>query len=130
MLIKIPVSAGELIDKITILEIKKIKINDKLKLALIKKEHKYLKDILIAKIKLTKPVKENYSLLKKINLMLWDIEDKKRNAEKNRKFDKTFISLARKVYIYNDKRAEVKSIINNITGSDIVVDGGWLSKGL
>jgi hypothetical protein len=120
MLIKIPVSAGELIDKITILEIKKIKINDKLKLALIKKEHKYLKDILIAKIKLTKPVKENYSLLKKINLMLWDIEDKKRNAEKNRKFDKTFISLARKVYIYNDKRAEVKSIINNITGSDIV----------
>lgn len=120
MLIKIPVSVGELIDKITILEIKKIKINDKLKLALIKKEHKYLKDILIAKIKLTKPVKENYSLLKKINLMLWDIEDKKRNAEKNRKFDKTFISLARKVYIYNDKRAEVKSIINNITGSDIV----------
>ena len=120
MLIKIPVSAGELIDKITILEIKKIKINDKLKLTLINKEHKYLKDILIAKIKLTKPVKENYSLLKKINLMLWDIEDKKRKAEKNKKFDKTFISLARKVYIYNDKRAEVKSIINNITGSDIV----------
>ena len=120
MLIKIPVSTGELIDKITILEIKKIKINDKLKLALINKEHKYLKDILIAKIKLTKSVKENYSLLKKINSMLWDIEDKKRKAEKNKKFDKTFISLARKVYIYNDKRAEVKSIINNITGSDIV----------
>lgn len=120
MLIKIPVSTGELIDKITILEIKKIKINDKLKLTLINKEHKYLKDILTAKIKLTKPVKENYSLLKKINSMLWDIEDKKRKAEKNKKFDKTFISLARKVYIYNDKRAEVKSIINNITGSDIV----------
>ena len=120
MLIKIPVSTGELIDKITILEIKKIKINDKLKLTLINKEHKYLKDILITKIKLTKPVKENYSLLKKINSMLWDIEDKKRKAEKNKKFDKTFISLARKVYIYNDKRAEVKSIINNITGSDIV----------
>ena len=120
MLIKIPVSAGELIDKITILEIKKIKISDKLKLTLINKEHKYLKDILITKIKLTKPVKENYSLLKKINSMLWDIEDKKRKAERNKKFDKTFISLARKVYIYNDKRAEVKSIINNITGSDIV----------
>jgi hypothetical protein len=120
MLIKIPVSTGELIDKITILEIKKIKINDKLKLTLINKEHKYLKDILIANIKLTKPVKENYSLLKKINSMLWDIEDKKRKAEKNKKFDKTFISLARKVYIYNDKRAEIKSIINNITGSDIV----------
>jgi len=52
--------------------------------------------------------------------MLWEIEDKKRNAEKNQKFDKTFISLARKVYIYNDKRAEVKSIINKITDSDIV----------
>ena len=120
MLIKIPVSTGELIDKITILEIKKIKVNDKLKLGSIKKEHKYLKDILIAKVKLTKLVKENYSLLKKINLILWDIEDKKRNAEKNQKFDKTFISLARKVYIYNDKRAEVKSILNKITGSDIV----------
>ena len=120
MLIKIPVSIGELIDKITILEIKKIKVNDKLKFGLIKKEHKYLKDILITKVKLTKLVKENYSLLKKINLKLWDIEDKKRNAEKNQKFDKAFISLARKVYIYNDKRAEVKSILNKITGSDIV----------
>ena len=120
MLIKIPVSVGELIDKVTILEIKKIKINDKLELGLIKKEHKYLKDILITKIQLTKPVKENYSLLKKINMILWDIEDKKRNAEKNQKFDKKFISLARNVYIYNDKRAEVKSIINKITGSDIV----------
>ena len=120
MIIKIPVSTGELIDKITILEIKKIKINDKLKLSFIRKEHKCLKDILIKKIKLTKPVKENYSLLKKINIMLWEIEDKKRNAEKNQKFDKTFISLARKVYIYNDKRAEVKSIINKITDSDIV----------
>ena len=120
MIIKIPISTGELIDKITILEIKKIKINDKLKLGFIRKEHKCLKDILIKKIKLTKPVKENYSLLKKINMMLWEIEDKKRNAEKNKKFDKTFISLARKVYIYNDKRAEVKSIINKITDSDIV----------
>jgi len=120
MIIKIPVSTGELIDKITILEIKKIKINDKLKLSFIRKEHKCLKDILIKKIKLTKPVKENYSLLKKINMMLWEIEDKKRNAEKKQKFDKTFISLARKVYIYNDKRAEVKSIINKITDSDIV----------
>ena len=120
MLIKIPVSVGELIDKVTILEIKKIKINDKLKLGLIKKEHKYLKDILITKIQLSKSVKENYSLLKKINMILWDIEDKKRNAEKNQKFDKKFISLARNVYIYNDKRAEVKSIINKITGSDNV----------
>tara|TARA_B100000795_G_C22625397_1_gene370499 strand:+ start:324 stop:710 length:387 start_codon:yes stop_codon:yes gene_type:complete len=120
MLIKIPVSTGELIDKITILEIKKLKINDKLKLISINKEHKYLKDILTKKIKITKVIKNNFTLLKDINLILWDIEDKKRNAEKNKKFDKTFISLARKVYIYNDKRAEVKSIINKMTGSDII----------
>lgn len=120
MLIKIPVSTGELIDKITILEIKKLKINDQLKLISINKEHKYLKDILTKKIKITKVIKNNFTLLKDINLILWDIEDKKRNAEKNKKFDKSFISLARKVYIYNDKRAEVKSIINKMTGSDII----------
>jgi len=99
MLIKIPVSTGELIDKITILEIKKIKINDKLKLTLINKEHKYLKDILITKIKLTKPVKENYSLLKKINSMLWDIEDKKRKAEKIKNLIKHLFLLLEK-YIF------------------------------
>ena len=94
MLIKIPVSTGELADKITILEIKKIKIKDKLKLTDIKKEHKYLK--------------------------LWDIEDAKRKAERNKNFGKSFISLARKVYIFNDKRAQIKSNINKITNSEIV----------
>ena len=73
MLIKIPVSAGELVDKITILEIKKIKIKDKNKLNEIKKEHKYLKEILIKKIKLDKKIKHEISSLKKINLFLWNI---------------------------------------------------------
>ena len=120
MLIKIPVSTGELVDKITILEIKKIKVNDKLKLNDIKKEHKYLKSILLKKIKLYPYIKREIAALKKINLKLWDIEDGKRKAERNKKFGKSFILLARKVYIYNDKRAMIKLNINRITNSAIV----------
>lgn len=120
MLIKIPVSTGELIDKITILEIKKIKVNDKLKLNDIKKEHKYLNSILLKKIKLDPYIKREIAALKKINLKLWDIEDGKRKAERNKKFGKSFILLARNVYIYNDKRAMIKLNINRITNSAIV----------
>ena len=120
MLIKIPVSTGELVDKITILEIKKIKVNDKLKLIDIKKEHKYLKSILIKKIKLDPYIKKEIAALKKINLKLWDIEDSKRKAERNKKFGESFILLARNVYIYNDKRAMIKLNINKITNSEIV----------
>ena len=120
MLIKIPVSTGELIDKITILEIKKIKVNDKLKLNDIKKEHKYLKSILLKKIKLDPYIKREIAALKEINLKLWDIEDGKRKAERNKKFGKSFILLARNVYIYNDKRAMIKLNINRITNSAIV----------
>ena len=120
MLIKIPVSTGELVDKITILEIKKIKVEDKLKLIDIKKEHKYLKDILVKKIKLDPYIKREIAALKKINLKLWDIEDGKREAERNKKFGKSFILLARDVYIYNDKRAMIKLNINKITNSEII----------
>ena len=120
MLIKIPVSTGELVDKITILEIKKIKIKDKNKLNEIKKEHKYLKEILIKKIKLDKKIKHEISSLKKINLFLWNIEDGKRAAERKKEFGKKFIALARNVYIYNDKRALIKLKINQMTKSSIV----------
>ncbi|MDC3262709.1 DUF6165 family protein [Pelagibacterales bacterium] len=120
MLIKIPVSTGELVDKITILEIKKNKIKDKKKLNEIKKEHKYLKEILIKKIKLDKKIKHEISSLKKINLFLWNIEDGKRAAERKKEFGKKFIALARNVYIYNDKRALIKLKINQITKSSIV----------
>ena len=120
MLIKIPVSTGELVDKITILEIKKNKIKDKKKLNEIKKEHKYLKEILIKKIKLDKKIKHEISSLKKINLFLWNIEDSKRSAEQKKEFGKKFIALARNVYIYNDKRALIKLKINQITKSSIV----------
>jgi hypothetical protein len=120
MIIKIPVSTGELVDKITILEIKKNKIKDKKKLNEIKKEHKYLKEILIKKIKLDKKIKHEISSLKKINLLLWNIEDGKRAAERNKEFGKKFIVLARDVYIYNDKRALIKLKINQMTKSSIV----------
>ena len=119
MLIKIPVSTGELVDKITILEIKKIKVDDKLKLADIEKEHKYLKDILVKKIKLDPYLKSKITALKKINLKLWDIEDGKRLAEKKNDFGEKFIELARNVYKFNDERAKIKLAINNILGSNI-----------
>ena len=120
MLIKIPVSTGELADKITILEIKKIKIKDKLKLADIKKEHKYLKEILVKKVNINTHIKKEIAVLKKINLKLWNIEDRKRKAERNKNFGKSFISLARNVYIFNDRRAQIKLNINMITNSEIV----------
>ena len=120
MLIKIPVSVGELADKITILEIKKNKIKDKNKLFDIEKELLFLKNILKKKVRLNSHIRKQISLLKKINLILWDVENNKRNAEKLKKFDKKFITLARNVYKFNDKRAKIKLIINNLTGSEII----------
>ena len=120
MLIKIPVSVGELADKITILEIKKNKIKDEKKLESIINELKYLNVILKNKVKLDTLMKKEISSLKKINLKLWDIEDSKRNCEKNKKFGPKFIKLARNVYILNDKRAEIKFKINHMSGSNII----------
>lgn len=125
MIVKIPVSIGELVDKITILEIKKIKIKEKDKLKNINKEHKYLKVILRKKVKINKKIKDEIKNLKKINSMLWQIEDSKRLAEKNKKFDAAFIKNARNVYIYNDKRAKIKSDINSLTGSQIVEEKSY-----
>lgn len=120
MLIKVPVSVGELADKITILEIKKNKIKDKNKLFDIEKELLFLKNILKKKVRLNSHIRKQISLLKKINLILWEIENNKRSAEKLKKFDKKFITLARNVYKFNDKRAKIKLIINNLTGSEII----------
>ena len=127
MLIKIPVSVGELADKITILEIKKQKIVDKFKLINIRNEHKYLKDILSKKIIINSLVKKEISLLKSINLKLWDIENGKRKAEKDKKFNKKFINLARNVYIYNDRRARIKFNINKLTNSKIIEEKSYNS---
>ena len=113
------ISAGELIDKITILEIKKTKISDKEKLDDIKKELFSLNETLKKFIPNQNNIKNLIDELKKINLKLWDIEDGKRTAEKNNKFDKKFIELARNVYKFNDERAKIKLHINNALGSNI-----------
>ena len=125
MLIKIPVSIGELVDKITILEIKKKIIKDKKKLINIKNELEFLNDILKKKVKLDNLIKKEISSLKKINMKLWNIEDGKRNCEKNKNFGKKFLLLARNVYIYNDKRAKIKLNINMLTGSKIIEEKSY-----
>ncbi|MBA1338806.1 MAG: hypothetical protein FD550_000490 [Pelagibacterales bacterium] len=113
------ISAGELIDKITILEIKKVKITSKDKLIEIEKEllslNKTMKDFISDDSKIAKFISD----LKNINLKLWDIEDGKRMAEKNNDFSKKFIELARNVYKFNDERAKIKLAINNTLGSNI-----------
>ena len=119
MKISVPISVGELFDKISILEIKKIKIKDKNKLQDIKFELNALKQILTKKRLHKKNNKEEYAKLFNINKRLWNIEDKKRSYEKSKKFDKAFIELARKVYLLNDRRAKIKNKINHISGSMI-----------
>jgi hypothetical protein len=113
------ISAGELIDKITILEIKKIKISDKNKLNEIEKELLSLNDIFKQFIPDSSSIDSLINNLKSINLKLWDIESKKILAEKNLEFDAKFIELARSVYKNNDERAKIKLEINNILGSNI-----------
>ena len=113
------ISAGELIDKITILEIKKEKISNKEKLVEVNKELSSLNETLKNSINDESKIINFKNDLKKINLKLWDIEDEKRSAEKNNKFDEKFIQLARNVYKFNDERAKIKLAINNAFGSNI-----------
>ena len=113
------ISAGELIDKITILEIKKEKISNKEKLEEINKELISLNETLKKSINDESKILSFKNDLKNINLKLWDIEDGKRSAEKNNKFDEKFIELARSVYKFNDERAKIKLAINNALGSNI-----------
>ena len=120
MLINVPVSIGELFDKISILDIKTKKIKNKDDLKLIKYELSKLKKIAKSKGLTSTKIKRKYLLLKSINEKLWNIENKKRRCERLKKFDKNFIDLARKVYIYNDKRAQIKKDINYLSGSSIV----------
>ena len=113
------ISAGELIDKITILEIKKEKISNKEKLVEVNKELSSLNETLKKSINDESKIINFKNDLKNINLKLWDIEDGKRSAEKNNKFDEKFIELARSVYKFNDERAKIKLAINNALGSNI-----------
>jgi len=113
------ISAGELIDKITILEIKKAKITNKEKLVDIEKELSSLNQTMKKFIPDESLIKKYKNDLKEVNLKLWDIEDGKRLAEKNNDFGEKFIELARNVYKFNDERAKIKLAINNSLRSNI-----------
>ena len=113
------ISSGELLDKISILEIKLKKIKDKENLKEINKEYAILKQSQNLNIKLTNELKDLFDELKKVNLNLWDIEDKLRICEKNKDFGEKFVGLARGVYFNNDMRAKIKSEINKVLGSNI-----------
>ena len=113
------ISPGELLDKISILEIKLEKVEDKKSQEEIKREYKILKEIQTSSIKMTDKIKNLIQSVKNVNIELWDIEDKLRIYEKNRDFGKNFIELARGVYFKNDERAKLKNKINEILESNI-----------
>jgi len=119
MLISTPVSLGELIDKISILQIKKKNISDKNKLILISEELEFLEETLSNEIKDT-TINQFLDKMIKINSELWKIEDDIRDCERNKNFDQKFIDLARSVYFTNDKRSQIKLDINKLFGSKIV----------
>ena len=115
----IEVSIGELLDKISILEIKQEKIKDPEKLKFINNEHSILKDQLEKNVKSDDNLNNLYQSLKEINAKLWVIEDDKRQCEKDKDFGEKFIKLSRDVHFLNDDRAKIKLEINNHTGSVI-----------
>ena len=117
--ILVEVSVGELLDKISILEIKKEKIKDSEKLKFINDEYEILKDQLDKNVKSDKKLEEFFNNLKKTNLKLWSIENDKRMCEKNSDFGEKFIKLSREIHFLNDNRSKVKLEINKYTGSQI-----------
>jgi len=128
--VNIEVSDGEMLDKLSILCIKRDKITDKSKLVNIEKEHKYLVNLFIGFLgsldKSTKhKIEDLYKSLKLVNTKLWDIEDKIRTKECRQVFDKEFVDLARRVYMENDLRARIKKSINTITGSKLIEEKSY-----
>ena len=113
------ISPGELLDKISILEIKLEKIKDKNNLEEINKEYKILKNAQNSYITITDKINRLFKEIKEVNVNLWNIEDKLRICEKNKDFGKNFTELARGVYLNNDKRSKIKFEINKILGSNI-----------
>ena len=115
----VEVSVGELLDKISILEIKQEKIKDQEKLEFINLEHRILKDQLNQNVKTDEKLENLFQSLKDINAKLWVIEDDKRQCEKDKDFGEKFIKLSRDVHFLNDDRAKIKLEMNNYTGSKI-----------
>jgi len=113
------ISVGELMDKISILEIKQKNLKDKEKIKIVSKELESLNNCFQKDVHITDQIKSLYEDLKKINTKLWNIEDGKRDCERNGDFGEKFITLARRVYIEKDQRAEIKHKINKLSGSNI-----------
>jgi hypothetical protein len=124
----VEISNGELLDKISILELKILRIEDEEKLVNIKKEFETLNPLVIELFESNDGQLQNHYLeLAKINGELWDIEDWIRDCEREKRFDKEFVELARSVYITNDKRSEIKKIINILTSSGLVEEKSYKS---
>jgi hypothetical protein len=123
--IKVPISPGELVDKMTILEIKSARMTDAAKLANVRTELTLLQDTWRTSAYASHDIASQWAALRAINEKLWDIEDLIRDKERARKFDQEFIELARAVYVTNDERAAVKRDINTRLGSKIVEEKSY-----
>ena len=122
---QVPISWGELFDKITILQIKLENLTSKDALENVEREFKQLQSIFIKYFPESTEAKQLEEELKQINKQLWDIEDKIRDKERNRSFDDEFIQLARSVYIINDERSRIKRKINDVFGSEFVEEKSY-----
>ncbi|MCW8986627.1 MAG: DUF6165 family protein [Gammaproteobacteria bacterium] len=125
MTIKVELAYGELLDKITILQIKSERIADENKLSNVNKELSLLNDLWALDKKSSVDISEEFSALKVINEKIWDIEDGIRDKERVKEFDQEFVELARSVYFSNDKRAEIKRTINLKLGSDLIEEKSY-----
>ena len=125
MTIKVELAYGELLDKITILQIKSERITDAEKLANVNKELNLLNDLWASDSKSSVDIANEFKALKEINEKIWDIEDGIRDKERDKKFDEKFIELARSVYYSNDKRAEIKRAINMKLGSELIEEKSY-----
>ena len=123
--IKVPVSPGEVLDKITILEIKSERISDPEKVANVRAELALLQETWAENIRDTEVIQDLHAKLKEINEALWEIEDDIRDKERAKEFDERFIELARAVYVTNDRRSEVKKELNLHLGSEIVEEKSY-----
>ncbi|HEX6861120.1 MAG TPA: DUF6165 family protein [Caulobacteraceae bacterium] len=125
MSIMAPISAGELVDKITILRVKAARIGDPAKEANVRKELALLEAIAAEHLPASAEIDRLTAELAEVNGALWDIEDGKRDCERRRDFGPRFVELARKVYIENDRRAAIKRAINEAAGSEIVEEKSY-----
>jgi prefoldin subunit 5 len=127
--IKVPVSPGEVLDKITILEIKSERMTDPEKVANVQVELGLLQETWNETIRDTEEIQKLHSQLKEINEALWEIEDDIRDKERAKEFDEHFIELARSIYVTNDRRSEVKKRLNLHLGSEIVEEKSYKDYG-